>query len=66
MICTFENPTATKPRPRMSTPFFEAGNGALGAGRRTDVGVAVCTYGIALPMFDKDAVSGVRAWSPPV
>ncbi|MGI8577492.1 MAG: hypothetical protein ACR2KG_06130 [Nocardioidaceae bacterium] len=35
-------------------------------GRRTPAGVTAAVCGTSVPAFGKDAVPGVRAWSPPV
>lgn len=39
--------------------------GASVSGRRMSAGIGTL-YGVRVPAFRKDAVLGVRAWSPPV
>ena len=43
----------------------ESGIGASVSGRRMSAGIEVL-YDVRVPAFRKDAVLGVRAWSPPV
>jgi hypothetical protein len=56
-------PTATRFRMSAASPASVAGVSV--EGRRGDAAIAF-GYGTAAPATTKDAVLGVRAWSPPV
>lgn len=59
--------TAAAERAHMPALLGVSGISASAAGRPITGGHIVCFPGTRVPAFDKmDAVSGVRAWRPPV
>ncbi len=60
------NVPAITPRIRMRASIFGRGIGAFAGGTRVGVDVYQCVTADVSPTFLKDAVPGVRAWSPPV